>query len=111
MAEGGEDDGGFPIVDFEAVYEDEITANAGDENDADREARRARIRARTIWRRRANERRRSMHCELDPEFAAVSERGFRTRWPTLPGLRPSSSAATIQTCVKHFFTRRGLGSS
>jgi hypothetical protein len=78
MAEEGEDDGGFPIVNFEAVSEDEITANAGDENDADREALRARNRARTIRRRRANERRQSMHHELDPEFTAVSERGFRT---------------------------------
>jgi hypothetical protein len=57
MAEEGEDDGSFPIVDFEAVSEDEITANASDENDADREARRARNRACTIRRRRANERR------------------------------------------------------
>jgi hypothetical protein len=78
MAEEGEDDGDLPIVNFEAVSEDEITANTDDENDADREARRARNRARTIQRRRANERRRSMHRELDPEFAAVSERGFRT---------------------------------
>jgi hypothetical protein len=78
MAEEGEDDGDLSIVDFEAISEDEITANAGDENDADREARRARNRARTIRRRRANERRQSMHRELDPEFAAVSERGFRT---------------------------------
>jgi hypothetical protein len=77
MAEEGEDDGDLPIINFEAVSEDEITANAGDENDADREARRARNRARTI-RRRANERSRSMHRELDPEFAAVSEQGFRT---------------------------------
>jgi hypothetical protein len=78
MAEEGEDGGDFPIDNFEAISEDEITANAGDENDADREARRAGNRARTIRRRRANERRRSMHRELDPEFAAVSERGFRT---------------------------------
>jgi hypothetical protein len=78
MAEEGEDDGDLPIINFEAISEDEITANAGDENDADREGRRARNRARTIRRRRANKRRRSMHCKLDPEFAAVSERGFRT---------------------------------
>jgi hypothetical protein len=78
MAEEGEDDGDLPIVNFEAVSEDEIMANAGDENDTDREARRARNRARTIRRRRANERRRSMHRELDPEFVTVSERGFRT---------------------------------
>jgi hypothetical protein len=78
MAEEGEDDGDLPIVNFVAISEDEITANAGDENDADREARRARNRARTIRRRRTNERRRSMHRDLDPEFAAVSERGFRT---------------------------------
>jgi hypothetical protein len=57
MAEEGEDDGGFPIVDFDAISEDEATANTGDENDADREARRARNRARTIRRRRVNERR------------------------------------------------------
>jgi hypothetical protein len=78
MVEEGEDDGDLPIVNFEAISEDEITANAGNENDADREARRARNRARTIRRRRANEHRPSMHRELDPEFAAVSERGFRT---------------------------------
>jgi hypothetical protein len=42
MAEEGKDDGGFPIADFDAVSEDEATANAGDENDADREAQRAR---------------------------------------------------------------------
>jgi hypothetical protein len=53
-------------------------ASGGDENDANPEAWRARNRARTIRRRRANERRRSMHRELDPEFVAVSERGFRT---------------------------------
>jgi hypothetical protein len=57
MAEEGEDDGGFPTIDFEAVSEDEATANTGDENDADREARRARNRARTTRRRRVNERR------------------------------------------------------
>jgi hypothetical protein len=78
MVEEGEDDGGFPIIDFVAVSEDEATTNTGDKNDADREARRARNRARTIRRRRANKRRRSMHRELDPGFAAVSERGFRT---------------------------------
>jgi hypothetical protein len=78
MAEEGKDGGDLPIVNFEAISEDEITANAGYENDAKREAQRARNRARTIRWRRANERRRSMHHELDPEFAAVSERGFRT---------------------------------
>jgi hypothetical protein len=78
MAEEGVDDGNFPIVEFNAVSEDEVTANAGDENDADREVRWARNRARTIRRRRVNERRQSMHRELDPEFAAMSERGFRT---------------------------------
>jgi hypothetical protein len=78
MAEEGDDGGDFPIDNFEAISEDEITANAGNENDVDREARRARNRARTIRRRRANERRRCMHRELDPEFAAASEQGFRT---------------------------------
>jgi hypothetical protein len=78
MAEEGEGDGDFPIAEFDDVSEDEVTANAGAENDADREARRARNRARTIWRRRVNKRRRSMQRELDPEFATVTERGFRT---------------------------------
>jgi hypothetical protein len=77
-AEEGEDDGDFPIVEFNVVSEDEVTANVGDETDADREAWRARNRVRTIRRRRVNERRQSMHRELDPEFAAVSKRGFRT---------------------------------
>jgi hypothetical protein len=78
MAEEGEDGGNLLIDNFDEISDDEITANAGNENDADRAARRARNRARTIRRRRANERRRSMHRELDPEFAAISERGFRT---------------------------------
>jgi hypothetical protein len=78
MAEEDEDDGNLPIVEFDAVSEDEATTNAGDENDADREARRTRNRARAARRRRVNERIRSMHRELDAEFAAVSERGFRT---------------------------------
>jgi hypothetical protein len=78
MAEEGEDDGDLPIVEFDAVSKDEATANAGDENDADREAWRTWNKARAAHRRRVNERMRSMHRELDAEFAAVSERGFRT---------------------------------
>jgi hypothetical protein len=78
MVEEGEDDDSLPIVDSEAVSEDEATTNTGEENDTDREVRRARNRARAIRQRRANERRRSMYCELDPEFVTISERGFRT---------------------------------
>jgi hypothetical protein len=78
MAEEGEDDGDLPIIEFDAISEDEATANTGDENDADRKARRARNRARAARRRRVNECMRSMHRELDAEFTAVSERGFRT---------------------------------
>jgi hypothetical protein len=78
MAEEGEGDSDFPIAEFEDVSEDEVTANTDAENDADREAQRARNRARTIRQRRVSERRRSMQRELDPEFTAVSERGFRT---------------------------------
>jgi hypothetical protein len=78
MVEEGEDDGDLPIIEYDAVSEDEATTNAGDENDADREARRTRYRARAARRRRVNERMRSMYCELDAEFAAVSERGLRT---------------------------------
>jgi hypothetical protein len=57
MAEEGEDGGNLLIDNFDEISDDEITANAGNENDADRAARRARNRARTIRRRRANERR------------------------------------------------------
>jgi hypothetical protein len=78
MAEEGEDDGNLPIVKFDVVSEDEATAKAGDENDADREAWKTRKRARIARRRRVNERMRSMHRELDAEFATVSEQGFRT---------------------------------
>jgi hypothetical protein len=60
------------------ISEDEATANAGDENDIEREARRARKRARVARRRRVNECMRSMHRELDAEFTIVSEQGFRT---------------------------------
>jgi hypothetical protein len=35
MAEEGEDDGDLPIIKFDAISEDEATANAGDENDTD----------------------------------------------------------------------------
>jgi hypothetical protein len=78
MAEEGEDDGDLPIIEFDAVSEDEAIANAGDENDADREARRIWNRARAARRRSVNERMRSMHRELDTKFDAVSKRGFRT---------------------------------
>jgi hypothetical protein len=78
MAEEGNDDGDLPIDELDAVFEDEATANAGDEDDAGREVRRTRNRARTARQRRVNERMRSMHRELDAEFAAVSGRGFRT---------------------------------
>jgi hypothetical protein len=78
MAEEGEDDGNLPIVELDEISEDEATANAGDKNDADREARRARNRVRAVWSRRVNEHMRSMHRELDAEFTAVSERGFKT---------------------------------
>jgi hypothetical protein len=78
VAEEGEDDGDLPIIKFDTVSEDEATANTGDENDADREAQRTWNRARIARQRRVNERMRSMHRELVAEFAAVSERGFRT---------------------------------
>jgi hypothetical protein len=78
MAEEGEDDGNLPIVELDVISEDEATANTGNENNTDREARRARNRARAVRRRRVNERMRSMHRELDAKFAAVGERGFRT---------------------------------
>jgi uncharacterized protein YecT (DUF1311 family) len=84
MAEEGEDDGDLPIVEFDAVSEDEATANAGDENDADHEARMTRNRARTARRSKVNECMRSVHRELDAEFTAISERGFRTPVANIP---------------------------
>jgi hypothetical protein len=48
MAEEGEDDGITPNDALDMISEDEATANAGDENDAGREARRAKNRARTV---------------------------------------------------------------
>jgi hypothetical protein len=41
MAEESEGDEDLLIVNFEAISEDEITADTADENDADREARRS----------------------------------------------------------------------
>jgi hypothetical protein len=92
MAEEGEDDGDLPIGEFDAVSEDEATANAGKENDANREARRTQNRARAARRRRVNERMRSMHRELDAEFAAVSERRFRT---------PDANIARVMAILEH----------
>jgi hypothetical protein len=56
IAEEGEDDGDLPIIDFDAVSEDEASTNAGDENDANLEARSTRNRAHAARRRRVNER-------------------------------------------------------
>jgi hypothetical protein len=56
MAEEGEDDGISPNDALDMISEDKATANASDENDTEREARRARNRARAAWRRRVNER-------------------------------------------------------
>jgi hypothetical protein len=92
MAEEGEDDGNLPIIELDVISEDEATANTGDESDTDREAWRARNRACTVWRRRINERMRSMHHELDAEFAAVSERGFRT---------PVANIARVTAILEH----------
>jgi hypothetical protein len=77
MAEEGEDDGISPNDALDMISEDEAIANASDKNDTEREARRARNRARAARRRRVNARMRSLHRELDAEFAAVSEWGFR----------------------------------
>jgi hypothetical protein len=92
MAEEGKEDGDLPINEFDAVSEDEATANVGDENDADREARRTRNRARAARRRRVNECMRSMHREPDAEFAAISELGFRT---------PVANIARVTAILEH----------
>jgi hypothetical protein len=55
MVEEGEDNGLSPNEILDMISEDEATANAGDENDTKREARRARNRARAARRRRVNE--------------------------------------------------------
>jgi hypothetical protein len=78
MAEEGDDDALIPIGALDGISEDEDTAEAVDENDTELDARRARNRARAVRRRRANERIRSAQRELDAEFAAADERGFRT---------------------------------
>jgi hypothetical protein len=78
MAEEGDDDALIPIGALDGISVDENTADAVDENDAERDARRARNRARAVRRRRANERIHSAQRELDAEFAAADEQGFRT---------------------------------
>jgi hypothetical protein len=78
MAEEGEDDGLSPNETLDMISEDEATTNTGDENNTEREARRARNRARAARRRRVKERIQSMHRELDAEFAVLNKRGFRT---------------------------------
>jgi hypothetical protein len=78
MVEKGDDDALIPIGALDGISEDEDTANAVDENDAERDAQRARNRTRAVRRRRANERLRSVQRELNAEFAAADKRGFRT---------------------------------
>jgi hypothetical protein len=78
MADEGEDDGLSPNGTLDMISEDEATDNTGNKNNTECEAQRARNRARVAQRRRVNERIRSMHHELDAEFAVMSERGFRT---------------------------------
>jgi hypothetical protein len=78
MAEEGDDNTLIPIDALDWISEDEDTADAVDENDAERDARRARNRARAVRIMRANERIRSAQRELNAEFAATDERGFRT---------------------------------
>jgi hypothetical protein len=78
MAKEGDDDALIPIGALDGISEDEDTANAVDKDDAERDARRARNRAHAVRRRRANERIRSAQRELDAEFTAADERGFRT---------------------------------
>jgi hypothetical protein len=78
MAKEGGDDALIPIGALDGISEDEDTAEAENENDAERDARWARNRARAVRRSRANERIRSAQRELDTEFAAADERGFRT---------------------------------
>jgi hypothetical protein len=77
MAEEGDDDALIPIGALDGISKDEDTADAVDENDAERNVRRDRNRVRAVRRRRADERIRSAQRELDAEFAAASERGFR----------------------------------
>jgi hypothetical protein len=48
MAEEGEDDGNLPIIELDEISEDEATANAGNKNDTNHKARRARNRARAV---------------------------------------------------------------
>jgi hypothetical protein len=78
MAEEGDDDALIPIGALDGISEDEDTADAVDENDAERDARRARNIARAVRRRRANEHIRSAQRELNAEFTAADERGFMT---------------------------------
>jgi hypothetical protein len=78
MAEEGDDDALIPIGALDGISEDEDTADAVDGNDAERDTRRARNKAHAVRRRRANERIRSAQRELEAEFAAADERGFRT---------------------------------
>jgi hypothetical protein len=48
MMEEGEDDDDLPIVELDVISEDEATANTGNKNDTNHEARRARNRARAV---------------------------------------------------------------
>jgi hypothetical protein len=104
MAEEGDDDALIPIGALDGISKDEDTADAVNENDAERDAWRARNRARAVRRRRANERIRSAQRELDAEFAAADERGFRTpvaniAWVT--ALLERSNDPTVRQALRY----------
>jgi type I restriction-modification system DNA methylase subunit len=111
IVEEGEDDGLSPNETLDMISEDESTANTGDDNDTEREARKARNRARAARRRRVNERIRSMHRELDAEFAVVRERGFRIPMANIARVTAILQRSNDPNLRKHFAMRREHGSS
>jgi hypothetical protein len=76
MAEVGGEGNEDPNELFKQISGDKVTADAGDENDADRAARRLRNQKRATRRRNAAERQCRVRCDLDAEFAAAGDQGI-----------------------------------
>jgi hypothetical protein len=68
------------------ISRDEGTADAGHENDAERDARKLRNQKSATRKRNATERQHHVRCDLDAKFAAAGERGFQTPTTNISGV-------------------------
>ncbi|RLM69032.1 hypothetical protein C2845_PM17G10840 [Panicum miliaceum] len=87
----------------EQISTDENTADASNENDADRDARRLRNQKRATRRRRVTEHQQHIQCDLDTEFTTAREEGFNTPIANITGVTAMLAGnldPAIQTAIR-----------